>query len=159
MKKSILTTAALIGAILMTTGCNNNSSTPNVESQQYTTYGRYYTNICVDDIEHIGAVETEDGNVWGYSTDTVSDIDVYNGMPVWVAFDDNGTPNDIYDDTILGLVYDRNTAIYDALETALSDKFELEREGNNIHIITNVETTESGTLYTFEDGTGYYIEK
>ena len=42
--------------------------------------------------------------------------------------------DDITDDIILGLVYDRNTAIYDDLETALSDKFELERDGNNIHI-------------------------
>jgi hypothetical protein len=55
-------------------------------------------------------------------------------MPVWVALDDNGTPNSIEDDVILGLVYDRNTAIYDELETALSDKFELERDGNNIKV-------------------------
>ena len=55
-------------------------------------------------------------------------------MPIWVGFDDNGTPDNIYDDIILGLVYDRNTAIYDDLETALSDSFELERDGNNIHI-------------------------
>lgn len=45
-------------------------------------------------------------------------------MPVWVGFDDNGTPNNITDDIILDLVYDR--------ETALSDKFELERNDNNI---------------------------
>ena len=56
------------------------------------------------------------------------------GIPVWVAFDDNGTPNVIGDDIPLGLVYDRETAIYDELETALGERFELVREGNNIHI-------------------------
>ena len=55
-------------------------------------------------------------------------------MPIWIGFDDNGTPNDITDDIILGLVYDRETAIYDDLETALGDKFELKRDGNNIQI-------------------------
>ena len=55
-------------------------------------------------------------------------------MPVWIAFEDNGTPEDVTDDIILGLVYDRETAIYDELEAALGDKFELEREGNNIRI-------------------------
>lgn len=47
-----------------------------------------------------------------------------------LGFDDNETPDDI----ILGLVYDRETAIYDALETALSDEFEIERNDNNIRI-------------------------
>ena len=96
-----------------------------VEYTQYIGYGRYYTN---------GTVVTNDGNEWTYTTDTISDKAPYDGMPVWVAFNDNGTPNEITDDIILGLVYDRNTAIYDDLETALSDKFELEREGNNIKI-------------------------
>ena len=92
---------------------------------RYTAYGRYYTN---------GTVITNDGNEWGYSTDTISDKTPTDAMPVWIGFDDNGTPADITDDIILGLVYDRNTAIYDALETALSEEFELERDGNNIHI-------------------------
>lgn len=100
---------------------------PEVEEKphtRYTAYGRYYTN---------GTVVTEDGNEWAYSTDTISDQTPTDAMPVWIAFDDNGT-DDITDDVILGLVYDRNTAIYDDLETALGDKFELERDGNNIHI-------------------------
>ena len=95
------------------------------EPQTYTAYGRYYTD---------GTVITNDGNEWGYMTDLISDKTPTDGMPVLIGFDDNGTPNDITDDIILGLVYDRNTAIYDDLETALSDKFELERDGNNIHI-------------------------
>jgi hypothetical protein len=98
---------------------------PEIEPTQYTAYGRYYTN---------GTVITEDGNEWSYTTDTISDKTPTDAMPVWVGMDDNGTPNDITDDIILGLVYDRNTAVYDELETALSDKFELERDGNNIHI-------------------------
>ena len=117
--------AALIlvmGAFLMTTGCVPPSK---AEPKTYTTYGRYYTN---------GTVITNDGNEWAYTTDTISDRTPTDAMPVWVGMDDNGTPDDITDDIILGLVYDRNTAIYDALETALSDEFEIERNGNNIKI-------------------------
>lgn len=100
---------------------------PTVEEQphtRYTAYGRYYTD---------GTVITNDGNEWVYSTDTISDKTPTDAMPVWIGFDDNGTA-DITDDIILGLVYDRETAIYDALEVALSDEFELERDNNNIHI-------------------------
>lgn len=95
------------------------------ESSQYTAYGRYYVD---------GTVITDDGNEWSYSADTISDQTPTNAMPVWVGFDDNATPNDITDDIILGLVYDRETAIYDDLEEALADEFELERDGNNIKI-------------------------
>ena len=80
---------------------------------KYTAYGRYYT----DD-----TVITNDGNEWAYSTDLISNQIPTDDMPVWVGFEDDGTPDDI----ILGLVYDR--------ETALSDKFELERNDNNIRI-------------------------
>lgn len=122
MKKQIALILAM-GAFLMTTGCTKEMA--EVESQQYTAYGRYYTE---------GTVITDDGNEWEYTTDTISDKTPTDAMPIWVGFDDNGTPNDITDDIILGVVYDRETAIYDQLETALGDSFELEREGNNIHI-------------------------
>lgn len=92
---------------------------------RYTTNGRYYTN---------GTVVTADGNEWSYCTDTISDKTPYDGMPVSVGFDDNGTPDDITDDAVLGIVWDINTSVYDELEDALSDKFELTREGNNIRI-------------------------
>ena len=92
---------------------------------QYTAYGRYYTE---------GTVITNDGNVWEYSTDVISEQTPTDNMPIWIAFDDNGTPDNIADDVVLGLVYDRETAIYDELEAALGDKFELERDGNNIQI-------------------------
>lgn len=119
--KKLLALILVMGAFLMTTGCD---STPQAESQRYTAYGRYYTN---------GTVITNDGNIWDYHTDSISDKTPTDAMPVWIGFDDNGTA-DITDDIILGLVYDRNTAIYDDLETALSDKFDLERDGNNIKI-------------------------
>ena len=119
-------TAILILFILLLSGCATEvEPTIEVEHTRYTAYGRYYTN---------DTVITNDGNEWGYGTDTISDKTPYDGMPVWIGFDDNGTPDRVEDDVILGLVYDRNTAIYDALETVLDDEFELERDGNNIHI-------------------------
>ena len=121
--KKLFALILVMGAFLMTS-CNN-AETPEVESQQYTAYGRYYLD---------GTVITNDGNIWGYETDSISDKTPYDTMPVWVGFDDNGTPDDIKDDIILGLVYDRNTAIYDELETALSDEFTVIREGNNLNI-------------------------
>ena len=45
-----------------------------------------------------------------------------------------GTPDDIYDDEILGLVLDRETAIYDNLEEELSENFTVERDGNVLTI-------------------------
>ena len=120
--KKLLALALTAGVFLMLTGCTTDE--PKVHTR-YTTQGRYYTD---------GTVITEDGNEWGYATDIISDQTPTDAMPVWAGFDDNGTPDDITDDIILGLVYDRNTAIYDALETALSDKFILERDGNNIKI-------------------------
>lgn len=116
-------TALLILCTLLMTGCAEPIA-PQVHTR-YTAYGRYYTN---------GTVITDDGNAWSYSTDTISDKTPTDAMPVWIGFDDNGTPKDITDDVILGLVYDRNTAIYDDLEAALGGKFELTRDGNNIHI-------------------------
>lgn len=123
MKK--LLTFALAGAIcLATSGCTK-AEAPKAESTRYTTYGRYYTD---------GTVITNDGNEWAYTTDTISDKTPTDAMPVLVGLDDNGTPDNITDDIILGLVYDRNTAIYDTLEKELSVDFEIERNGNNIKI-------------------------
>lgn len=128
MKKAILA-LALCSTIL--TGCasNRNEQVDSSEttSKQYMTTGRYYTD---------GSVITDDGNIWDYRTDIISEKQSYDNEPVYVCFDDNGTKNDIYDDVIIGVVLDVNTAIYDALETELSKGFELEREGNNIKIIT-----------------------
>lgn len=122
----LLAVASVVGGCII--GVELNKGMEVVEEQthtRYTAYGRYYTD---------GTVITNDGNEWSYSTDSISDKIPTDAMPVWVGFDDNGTPDRVEDDIILGLVYDRNTAIYDDLEDALSDKFQLERDGNNIHI-------------------------
>ena len=117
----------IVGAIALLVGCGTKAETPSEPKVHtlYTAYGRYYTD---------GTVITNDGNLWGYSTDSISDKTPTDGMPVWVGMDDNGTPDDITDDIILGLVYDINTAIYDQLEKALADEFDIERDGNNIKI-------------------------
>ena len=127
MKK--LVSIVLASAMTLTVGCSTSKGevAPKSDPQKYTTYGRYYTD---------GTIITNDGNIWGYSTDTISGRTPTDAMPIWVAFNDNGTPDNIYDDIVLGAVYDRNTAIYDELESALSDSFELERDGNNIRIQT-----------------------
>lgn len=125
IKKTVALTLT-VGAFLISTGCTKvEAPQPKPESQTYTAYGRYYTD---------GTVITNDGNEWSYTADTISDQIPTDAMPVWVAFDDNGTPDRVEDDIILGLVYDRNTAVYDQLEEALSDKFVIERNGNNIKI-------------------------
>lgn len=128
MKK--LLTLSLFASILLT-ACSAQPQAPTEDPaphNRYITTGRYYTN---------GSVVTADGNEWGYSTDTISDRPAENAMPVYIAFDDNGTDN-IYDDSILGLVLDLETYIYDRLESTLSESeaFTIERDGNNIHIIT-----------------------
>lgn len=106
--KSLLKTTAitLVIATVLAVGLHIGISqvdTTEVETphNKYTAYGRYYTD---------GTVITNDGNEWAYSTDLISNQIPTNDTPVWVGFDDNGTPNDITDDIILGLVYDRETA-------------------------------------------------
>lgn len=122
MKKILAT--ILISLCLV--GCNSTESEPEPEHTRYTVnYCRYYTD---------GTIITSDGMIWGYSTDTISDELPYDGMPVVMALDDNGTPDIIEDDIVLGLVYDRKTAIYDCLESELSEAFKLDRNENNIRI-------------------------
>ena len=120
MKKLVL----ILLMMLSLTACS--TSQPH---SRYITQGRYYTN---------GTVVTTDGNEWLYSTDSISDKTPHDAMPINVAFDDNGTPNNIYDDIILGVTWDITTNIYDDLEAALSDKFEVERDGNYIHISNGI---------------------
>lgn len=115
---------AIIGIALLLGGCQWKVKVE-PEHTTYITQGRYY--IC-------GEVVTEDENVWGYSQDIISERESYDDEPVYALFDDNGTPSEITDDTILGVVLDRETAIYDALETELSDAFDIERNGNVINI-------------------------
>lgn len=116
--KKLVSTLLLVS--IMLTGCAKQP-----EHIRYTATGRYYTD---------GTVITDDGYIWGYSTDTISDKPAEDNMPVFVAFDDNSTPDDITDDIILGLVWDVETAIYDDLKSSLSQTFIIERNGNHIHI-------------------------
>lgn len=98
-----------------------------VENAKYVTRGRYYA---------IGELATNDGNVWGYSTDTISDKPSYDHEPVYAVFSDNGTPDNIYDDEVIGLVLDIEAEIYDKLEAELSKSFTVERSGNIISVST-----------------------
>lgn len=91
-----------------------------VEHTRRVMQGRYYA---------YGEVITSDGNEWGYT-----DPERLDGDPVYAVLDDNGTPEYIYDDIVVGVVYDRETAIYDALENELSGEFQIEREGNVLRV-------------------------
>lgn len=65
------------------------------EPIMYITAGWYYT---------CGEVVTEDGNIWGYSQYIISEQPSYDDEPVLAVFYDAGTPDNIYDDEIVGLV-------------------------------------------------------
>lgn len=121
--KKLLALILVMGAFLMTTACAETKPEP--AHTRYVAQGHYYTD---------GTVITTDGNIWDYQTDIISDKPSYDHQAVNVGFDDNGTPDDITDDIILGLTWDVATSIYDDLEATLSDKFDITREGNNIKI-------------------------
>ena len=86
MKKLLL--AAL--AFLFLAGCGTKH-----EPIMYIAEGHYYTS---------GKVITEDGNVWGYSQDIISEEPSYDDEPVYALIYDAGTPDYIYDDEVVGLV-------------------------------------------------------
>ena len=75
---------ALLSISLLLTGCQKQ-----VEPEMYIVSGHYYAN---------GEIVTEDGNVWGYTSESFDD-----NFPVNVLFDNNGTES-IYDDVIVGIV-------------------------------------------------------
>lgn len=106
-----------------------------VSIRPYVEHQRYYVEDCRYYIS--GSVVLPDGSSYGYQTDEVSEVAVYDGMPVWCGFDDNGTPNEPKDDIVLGLVFDREVAIYDALYDSFSEveDWVVTREDvNRIHI-------------------------
>ena len=85
--------AALMLAAQLTGACA--TTAPSASANVYTLDGIY----CVDE------VFTSDGNRRGYDmVDTIDGIPTYDGMPVTVWLSDNGTPDDMTDDFILGLV-------------------------------------------------------
>ena len=65
------------------------------EPVMYITEGHYYTH---------GEVVTDDGNIWDYSQFIISDKLSYDNEPVYVIMSDAGTPDNIYDDEIVGLI-------------------------------------------------------
>lgn len=84
---------ALMLAAQLTGACA--TTAPSASANAYTLDGIY----CVDE------VYTSDGNRWGYDmVDYVGDTPTYDGMPVTVWLSDNGTPDDVTDDVVLGLV-------------------------------------------------------
>lgn len=85
--------AALMLAAQLTSACA--TTAPSASANVYTLDGIY----CVDE------VYTSDGNHWSYGmVDYVGDTPAYDGMPVTVWLSDNGTPDDMTDDIVLGLV-------------------------------------------------------
>lgn len=87
--------AALMLAAQLTGVCATTAPSASTPVNVYTLDGIY----CVDE------VITSDGNHWSYDMlDYVGDIPAYDGMPVTVWLSDNGTPDDMTDDIILGLV-------------------------------------------------------
>lgn len=94
----VLLFTIMTATILLFSGCTNSVSddiekTADPISQHYTMNGRYYTD---------GTVITDDGNIWGYSTDTIDGEKPYDDQPICVHFDDNGT-EDITDDIIISV--------------------------------------------------------
>ena len=75
---------ALIGITICLSGCQKQ-----IEPEMYIVAGHYYAN---------GEIVTEDGNIWGYTSESFDD-----DFPVNVLFDNNGTET-IYDDVIVGIV-------------------------------------------------------
>ena len=89
--------AALMLAAQLTGACA--TTAPSASANVYTLDGIY----CVDE------VFTSDGNRWGYDVvDTIDGIPAYDGMPVTVWMSDNGTPDNVTDDVVLGLVSPSN---------------------------------------------------
>ena len=85
--------AALMLAAQLTGACA--TTAPSASANVYTSDGIY----CVDE------VFTSDGNHWSYDmVDTIDGIPAYDGMPVTVWLSDNGTPDNMTDDIVLGLV-------------------------------------------------------
>lgn len=85
-------------AALCLAGCGTTTEVVVEPVHEYTMYlvpGHYYAS---------GDVLTEDGNIWGYSQGVISDEPSYDNEPVYVIFCDEGTPDHIYDDAIIGLI-------------------------------------------------------
>ena len=91
MKKMII----LLAALLLLAGCGS----AEVEPTCYFVDGVY----CIE-ANAQGCVVTDDGNIWDYTQDIISEEPSYHNEPIVAIFYDAGTPDNIYDDEIIGLV-------------------------------------------------------
>ena len=82
-------------ATLCLSGCAVDEPMVKSEPEMYIASGYYYTR---------GEIILDDGNVWGYSQDIISEEPSYDDEPVYALMYDAGTPDYIYDDEIVGLV-------------------------------------------------------
>ena len=90
-------TAKVIAALMLAAQLSGACATtaPSASANVYTSDGIY----CVD------LVCTSNINHWSYDmVDTIDGIPAYDGMPVTVWLSDNGTPDSMTDDIVLGLV-------------------------------------------------------
>ena len=88
-------TAKILAALMLAAQLSGACATTAPSANVYTLDGIY----CVDE------VYTSDGNRWGYDmVDTIDGQPTYDGMPVTVWLSDDGTPDNMTDDFILGLV-------------------------------------------------------
>lgn len=88
-------TAKILAALMLAAQLTGACATTAPSASVYTLDGIY----CVDE------VYTSDGNHWSYDIlDYVGDTPTYDGMPVTVWLSDNGTPDNMTDDIVLGLV-------------------------------------------------------
>lgn len=106
------------------TSIEESTEATEMETEIRIAHGRYYTN---------GTVITDDGHEWGYSTTEIYNRKPYDGMPIVVVFI-KGT--EIEKDIIKGVIYDMETAMYDALESEMetNEDWEVSRNGNEIRI-------------------------
>lgn len=87
----------LLIAVLVTlclSGCAVDEPMVKSEPEMYIASGYYYTR---------GEIILDDGNIWDYSQDIISDAPSYDNEPVYVLIYDAGTPDCIYDDAVVGL--------------------------------------------------------
>ena len=102
-----------------------------VEAWYFVTGTSYYSS----ELEELGSDDWWDGQT--YSWDGEYDELPSAGTPVYLVLQDvAGTPTNPLDDEIVGWVVDQYSAIYDALEEEFEsdDYFEVEREGDTIHL-------------------------
>lgn len=99
MKKSDTSEAFALAVLLvgimfllfLMLGVSIKSKIAQVEHNKYVVSGHYYD----------GYVIRDDGHIWDYET---TEVKPYS--PVYVFFDDNGTPDEITDDFIFNIITD-----------------------------------------------------